>query len=494
MKPLNFVIVGAGTAGWMAALLMAHTWRDYPFTFTLVASDTIPSVGVGEGSTPALKKYFDHLGIAEDDWMPACEATYKTGIEFSGWSGRPGYERYFHAFDSALDLHTEPAFFYNTDVKRKGVRQSAHPDDYYINAYLARAGRLPKAGPNFPFAIGYGYHFDATRLATFLKARASRLGVLHKQASIKGTERNETGDIVCLKTDTGETLAGDFFIDCSGFAGLLIENTLQDKWHSYSHQLLNDRALALAGSAPAVFKPQTRATAMNAGWLWQIPLRQRTGQGYVYSSQHLSDAEAEAEMRRALGAEQGDARLLQMRVGRREHHWHHNCLAVGLSQGFIEPLEATALNLVQSTLEQFIDAFELGGFSVQNRSAFNTRINAQFDGVRDYIVAHYVCSQRRDTDYWCDAASVEPPDALAALLAAWHSGEPLAPVIAQWDLDRHYTAMSWYSLLAGMGLFPETALLREGTPKAYRYPQAEVAAFLSACAGNFPLAINAIES
>lgn len=491
MTPKHFIIAGGGTAGWMAALLLAHTWRDHPFTFTLLESDQIPTVGVGEGSTPGLKKFFDYLGIAEHEWMPACHATYKTGIEFRHWSGRKGYPRYFHAFDSQLDLHTEPAFFYNCDMKRQGVAIDAAPEHYFINAHLARTERLPTSTPYFPFVVGYGYHFDASRLAAFMRAHGARLGIAHRVVTIDEVERNAVGDIVSLGC-SGERLTGDFFIDCTGFASVLIEKSLAEPFVSYADCLLNDRALTLSGDVQQ-FRPQTTATALSAGWLWQIPLTHRLGQGYVYSSAHISDDQAEAELRTQVGLLKADVcvKKLHMRVGRRRNHWVNNCLAVGLSQGFVEPLEATALNLVQTTLQQFIDAYELGGFSRMNCEKFNRRINDHFDGVRDYIVAHYVCSDRDDTAYWRDARHVPCSDPLKQLLSAWRGVDKVAGVdkvdrvIEEFQLDRFYTKMSWYSLFSGYGVYLPQEQLRQGTAKAHRYSVEQVKDFLTACAENY---------
>lgn len=481
----HIAIVGGGTAGWMAAVLFAHIWRD--FSVTLVEAPDIPTVGVGEGTTPALKKYFDFLGIAESEWMAAAGATYKTGIRFAGWSGRPGYDDYFHAFDSALDLHTEPAFLYNCDMRRLGIAVEAHPDNYFINARLAVENRVPVPDNRFPFATGYGYHFDAGRLAGYLSQQAARRGVFHKRARVTGVPVDESG-IAQLQLDSGETLVADLYVDCTGFSARLLEGALAEPFVSYGNQLLNDRAVVIGLEPESLAQVYTRAEAVDGGWIWKIPLAHRTGYGYVYSSRFCSPAQAEQTLRRHLGITDAvPARHLTMRVGRRARHWVKNCLALGLSQGFIEPLEATALNLVQTTIEQFADAWELNSFTDAQRQAFNQRVNEHFDGVRDYILAHYVVSARDDTPYWRAARQAPLTPALRQLLACWREGGDVRRLLAAPDYDRFYAPMSWYSLLSGYGLYlPEKQLLT-GTAKAHRFPLAAVTDFLSACATHYPL-------
>ncbi|AFU99114.1 tryptophan halogenase family protein [Simiduia agarivorans] len=480
----HIAIVGGGTAGWMAAVLFAHIWRD--FSVTLVEAPDIPTVGVGEGSTPALKKYFDFLGIAESEWMAATGATYKTGIRFAGWSGRADYPDYFHAFDSALDLHTEPAFLYNCDMRRLGIAVQAHPDDYFINARLAAENRVPVPDRQFPFATGYGYHFDAGRLAGYLSQQAAARGVLHSRARVTGVPVDASG-IARLQLDSGETLVADLYVDCTGFSAHLLQGALAEPFVSYEDQLLNDRAVVI-GLAPESPAPvYTRAEAADCGWIWKIPLAHRTGYGYVYSSRFCSPAQAEQSLRRHLGVTDAvPARHLTMRVGRRARHWVKNCLALGLSQGFIEPLEATALNLVQTTIEQFADSWELSDFTDTQRQAFNQRVNDHFDGVRDYIVAHYLASARRDTPYWQAATAVPASDPLAPLLQAWHQAGDLRLLLKQPQYDRFYAPMSWYSLLSGYGCFLPGDQLRPGSDKANRFPVQTIRQFLSACATHYP--------
>ncbi len=397
----RIAVLGGGTAGWMAACLMAKAWPAA--AITVIESPEIGIIGVGEGSTPQLRGFFETVGIAERDWMPACHATFKTGIAFHGWSDRPGFDRYFHPFASAVDLHTEPAFHYNALTRRSGGDVPAHPDRFFLNAVLAERRLAPIAPELFPFEVGYGYHFDAHLVGARLQRRAAELGVSHLARRVMEVAVGEGGDVSHLALEGGGTVAADLFVDASGFRSVIAQGALGVRFQPFAANLFNDRAVTIPTPAePGAVAPQTTATALSAGWAWRIPLTTRNGNGYVYSSAHLAPDQAERELRAHLGAsaEGAEARHLTMKVGRVEDSWRANCLAIGLAQGFIEPLEATALHLVQTTVELFIAAWEEGGFTPAGRAALNGRIARRYEGVRDYIVCHYRVNGRRDTAYW----------------------------------------------------------------------------------------------
>lgn len=486
----HVAILGGGTAGWMTACLIAHRWRARGTRVTLVESPEIGIVGVGEGSTPQLKHVFDTLGIAEDVWMPACDATYKLGIGFEGWSDRAGYERYFHPFPTALDGHTAPQFFYNTRALRTGRDVEAHPDRFLLPARLAARNCAPQPAANFPFEVSYGYHFDAYKVGAFFATHATeQLGVVHRACRIVRVERASTGDVAALIATDGERIAGDLFVDASGFRSTIF-TALDVPFVSYADTLFNDRAVVMptAHAPGAPVTSQTRATALSAGWAWHIPLTSRIGNGYVYSSRHLSDAQAEVELRAHIGGAAGDARHLTMRVGRMRDSWSHNALAVGLAQSFLEPLEATALHLVIATVEAFLHGIDEGGTTNAVRTAFNTRIAARYDGVRDYIVAHYRLNQRHDdpTGYWADARAVEPlSDDLKMLMSTWFTGGDLAAAIDRAGLARYYSSISWHCLFAGYGTFPDAARLSSPGADIDRVDMARIDDFLTRCASNF---------
>jgi hypothetical protein len=484
------VILGGGTAGWITACLIARRWPGAQVT--LVESPEIGIIGVGEGSTPQLKHFFDRIGVAEAEWMPACDATYKLGIDFAGWSDRAGYERYFHPFPTALDSHTSASFFYNTRARRTGRDVVAHPDRYLLPARLAADARAPHPDDRFPFEVSYGYHFDAYKVGAFLATHAvERLGVKHRRHRVAAVERTADGGIAALQCADDVRIEGDFFIDSSGFRSVLFGETLDVPFVSYADCLFNDSAVVLPTPRdPAKPLPsQTRATALSAGWVWDIPLTSRSGNGYVYASRYRTPDQAEAELCAHLGEDVATpARHLKMRVGRVARSWSHNALAVGLAQGFLEPLEATALHLVIATVDAFIDAVDADGFTERARAPFNARIAARYDGVRDYIVAHYRLNQRHADPhgYWAAARGVEPSDPLKRVLTAWFTGADLVAEIDRLDIARYYNAVSWHCLLAGYGTFPDDARLVPPGADINRIDIARIDDFLRRCALNFP--------
>lgn len=474
--PNSIAILGGGTAGWMAACLMAKAWPHA--RITVIESPDIGIVGVGEGSTPQLKALFDTLGIAESDWMPAADATYKAGIAFHGWADDT--PAYFHPFAGQIDLHTQGAFVTSTRARRLGADVPAHPDRFFLNARLAADGRAPLAPAGFPFHIGYGYHFDAHKVGHVLRDAALARGVTHLPRRVREVVVGPDGQVRSLVLDGGGAIDATLFVDASGFAGVIAQQALGVPFRSFGNNLFADRAVVMPTPRAGALPVQTKATALSAGWAWDIPLTSRTGNGYVYASRYLSPDAAETELRRHLGLLDADvaARHLTMKVGRVETSWTANCLAIGLAQGFIEPLEATALHIVQATIEGFIAAWQ----SV-TRDAFNASIARRYEGIRDYIVAHYRLNRRTGT-FWRDvAANDDLSDDLKAILTAWFTGGDVAAVVEGRDLAGYYAPMSWEVLLAGYGTFPDRHRLRPVPPVA---DLAAIDAFLSGCLLNFP--------
>lgn len=483
---MKIVILGGGTAGWMAANLFIKKWYSIGAEITLIESPDVGIIGVGEGSTPTLKRFFDLIEVEESEWMPQCNATYKLNIKFSGWSPESGIAEYSHPFISQLDTFTERAFIVNGQTRRLGLDVNTTPEDFLINGYLAKQGKGPNRPEHFPFRMEYGYHFDSHLLGQFLAELAVERGVKHKQAKVVHVENHEDGSIKTLNTESGEKISADLFVDCTGFASLLMQKNLQVKFNSFKQNLFNDSAVVLPTALPKNIPVETVSTALSHGWCWQIPLTNRFGNGYVYASDYINEDDAETELRQHLGLLESDveARHLKMRVGQLEKHWHKNCLAIGLSQGFIEPLEATALHLVQVCIELFMSKFEEGQFSNKHQNEFNQKIVDRFERVRDYIVAHYKLNTRNDSEYWkANRENKHFSDSLFHILDVWFRRGDIAQEIQRQKLTTHFDTVSWNCLLAGYGAFPDLEPNQPGTGDLYK--EQKIQSFLSGCALNF---------
>lgn len=457
--PERVLILGGGTAGWMTAALLAHAWAEHGTEITLMESQTIGTIGVGEGSTPKMRRFFERLGIPESEWMPACNATYKCGIRFPHWSTRKGYRSYYHPFFSNHDDATVRAFYQNSSIRSRNFDVHAHPDAFFVSNYLSRRRRAPVPDDDTEYRTDYAYHFDASLIGEFLKKWSLERGVKHVYDTVTSVEQADNGDLLAVQAEASGRVAADFFVDSTGFASVLICRTLGVPFLPYDDVLFNDRAVALPtpldddGTLPS----QTISTALKHGWVWKIPLTNRFGNGYVYSSKFVDADGAERELREHLSLldDPVEARHLKMRVGRVERCWANNCLAVGLAQGFIEPLEATALMIVQDTVETFITRFEQGGYSDRYRADFNDKMNAIFDGVKNYVFMHYKLNSRDDTDYWkANRENEHVSDDVARILEVWDTGGDLLGELRSQASRLVYSPTSWYCILAGMGRFP----------------------------------------
>ncbi len=484
----NIVILGGGTAGWMVANFINKKWQHLGVQVTLIESPDIGIIGVGEGSTPSFKFFLDALGIAESEWMPECNATYKVGISFKDWSRVSGYEQYFHPFRTSLDFATMGFHSKFTKLRRQGLDVSAHPNRFYLMASLARNRLAPLPSDNFPFHFQYGYHFDSVLIGKYLRKRGRANGVKFIEATVDDVKLKPNGDIESLNLNNGQSCAADYFFDCTGFASVLLQKTLQVPFVSFAENLFNDAAIAVPTAIEPDVPCETISTALSSGWVWKIPLTNRFGNGYVYSSKYLAADAAETELRTHLGILESDVetRHLKMRVGRVTETWRRNCVGIGLAQGFIEPLEATAIQFVYTTIDEFIKAFEEGGFSDKFRNDFNQRMNRNYEGIRDYIVLHYKTNSRTDSQYWIDnRENKHISDNLRHMLESWYNNQDTETELKRLDIGRFYSQVSWNCLLSGMGVFPPQASL---APAAEKNPQADldyVDNFIKGCAMNF---------
>lgn len=484
----SILILGGGTAGWITANLMATHWRDQGFDITLVESPDIGIIGVGEGSTPPLKGFMDFIGVKESEWMPECNATYKVGISFRNWSTKPGFTEYVHPFLCQPDQFTVPAFFHNSFLRRKGIDLEGHPDHFFLATELIRQQLSPVVPENFPFEIAYGYHFDSALLGKFLARTAASKGVKYKAATVDEVLLDQKGNIDSLKTREGETLKADLYVDSSGFRGQLIQQALKVPFVSCAESLFNDSAVVFPTEQQGEITPHTVSTALKNGWAWKIPLTNRFGNGYVYSSGFCDADSAETEFREHLDLLDSDieARHLKFKVGRVTQHWAKNCLAVGLSQGFIEPLEATALDMVQETVTRFVEAYNRGNHSDQYRDEFNNRISARFDAVRDYIVCHYRINSRTDTEYWlANGNNNRISPSLYSILASWMAGNNITDELERQKLDVYFPNVSWNCLLTGKGIYPSPEQLQPGNELANKHKIEDIREFIRRCALNF---------
>jgi len=489
MKRKEIIIVGGGTAGWMTANILAHSFKEANVSISLIESENVPVIGVGEGSTPALRNFFDLLNIRESDWMPACNATHKTGIQFDNWSTVKGYQKYFHSFPSMVDQQTQNHFIHNAQLRAAGINLPANPSDFYLAAKIAQENKKPLANDNFPFEIDYAYHFDSNLLGKFLQNLAVNSSVNHVIGHVNDCKINSNNDIEYVVLEDDKQIHGDLFIDCSGFKGILINRLQGVEFVSYEKELFNDAAIAISTPLSSdSIKAQTKSTALKYGWAWQIPLSNRIGNGYVYSSKYVNKESAEQEFKEFLQVDGKElsVRHLSFKLGRLNKHWQGNCLAVGLSQGFIEPLEATALLLIQQTVGKFVDAYQQGNFNSQHRDNFNQQINNDFDGIKDYIVLHYTLNSRQDTEYWCDNRDnlAHMSNRLQQLILGWQTGRDISKLVVKLGLHNHYPISSWYAILAGYGYFPSD--LRATEQSAYIDVLPKTQEFLRRCALNFP--------
>jgi len=456
----RILIVGGGTAGWMTAAALARLFqpgiRSGAVRVQLVESAEIGTVGVGEATVPTIRPFNATLGIDEVSFMRATHGTFKLGIEFCGW--RTGDKPFFHGFGD-YESNDGPYSTLNHWLYLCGRGEDpGHFDACSPAAVMARHNRFsaPVKDPHSPLShFNYAFHFDAALYARFLRQRAEGDGVIRHEGRITSITRNaETGDIEDVRLSDGRAIGADLFIDCSGFVALLSDGALKVPFVDYGHWLPVDRAWAVPSqNAPGALTPYTRATAREAGWQWRIPLQHRMGNGYVFSSAHISE---DAARERLMGALEGDAlaepRLLKFRTGRRKTFWEKNCVAIGLSSGFIEPLESTSIQLIQNGITRLISLMPGAVANPALRHEYNRLQAQEFDRVRDFIICHYALSDRKDTDFWRDVTTMSLPDELVEKLETFRETGTL-PLFEQ----ESFFLPSWLAVMTGLGHLPRRA-------------------------------------
>ncbi|HEY9023633.1 MAG TPA: tryptophan halogenase family protein [Burkholderiaceae bacterium] len=450
----KIVIVGGGTAGWMAAAPLSRALRQGAAPsceIVLVESPDIGTIGVGEATLPTIRFFNRSLGIDGDDFMRRTQATFKLGIEFRDW-GRLGH-RFFHGFgDFGPAIENRSSFMHWLRLARAGGMASY--EDWSTATVMARANRFapPQGGaPSAANGYSYAYHFDAGLYAAYLREYALQRGVQRAEGIVVDVHlRGADGFIEALVLADGRRIDGDLFIDCSGFRGVLIEGALHAGYDDWSDLLPCDRALAVPSARAGALVPYTMSTAKSAGWQWRIPLQHRTGNGHVYCSRFMSDDDAVRTLLDGLDTPAlGDPRPLRFTTGRRRKAWVRNCVALGLAAGFVEPLESTSIQLIMDGVGRLIENFPDLDFAPQLADEYNRRIAFQYESIRDFIVMHYKLTARDDSAFWRHCAAMPIPDSLHHQIELFRSSGRVAIV----DRDG-FAEPSFISILFGLGVEP----------------------------------------
>ena len=413
-QPMRIVIVGGGTSGWMTAAALAKVLKGrYPIT--LIESEEIGTVGVGEATIPPIIVYNAMLELDENEFMRQTQATFKLGIEFVNWA-RLG-DRYIHGF-GVIGQDTWTVDFHQYWLKQYLAGKAKELDAYSINTMACLHDKFMRARPDMPKSplsqISYAFHFDASLYARYLRGYSEARGVERVEGRIVDVElRAGDGYVGAVRLNSGATVPGDLFIDCSGFRGLLIEGALHTGFEDWTHWLPCDRAVAVPSRSTQPLHPYTRSTARQAGWQWRIPLQHRVGNGYVFSSRHLSEDEATSVLLGNLDGEPMAApRTIRFTTGRRKLGWNRNVVAVGLASGFLEPLESTSIHLVQKSIQHLLTFFPAAGFDAADRDKYNEVMRQEYEWVRDFIILHYKATERTDTPFWNYTRAMKVPEFL----------------------------------------------------------------------------------
>jgi tryptophan halogenase len=438
------VITGGGTAGWVtAAALVKHfgTLLD----ITLVESEDIGTVGVGEATFPSILGFHRLLELDEQEFMRATKASFKLGISFEDWGGLG--DRYIHSFGT-IGKSTWMGDFQHFWLAAKAEGFAGDLGDYCFERKAAEAGKFAMSDQ---VKIHYAYHFDAGLYAVYLRRISESKGVKRIEGKISRVEQDpESGFIKALVLESGESVSGDLFVDCSGFRALLIEQTLKAGFEDYGQWLRTDRALAVQTPSTGAIPPYTRAIARQAGWQWRIPLQHRVGNGLVFSSQYQSEDEARSTL---LGNLDGEAlfepRLLRFKAGRRLKAWDKNCVAIGLSSGFIEPLESTSIHLIQIGVTRLMQLFPFNGCTPALVTRYNEQSQIEFEKIRDFIILHYKLTERDDTAFWRDCRDMEIPDSLAERIELFRDS-----AMAYQGADEMFRVDSWVQVMIGQRVRP----------------------------------------
>ncbi|MEI6802644.1 MAG: tryptophan halogenase family protein [Burkholderiales bacterium] len=467
----NIVIVGGGTAGWMTAAALTRVTKGR-LHIRLVESDEIGIIGVGEATIPHIATFNAILGINEDEFLRATQGTFKLGIEFVNW-GAIG-DRYIHGFGKmGPDLDGLP--FHHFWLRMLQAGKAGDLGSYSINTAAPLQSKFMRARPDMagsPLSeVANAFHFDASLYARYLRAMAEKAGVVRTEGKIvQVLQRPSDGFIDAVVLESGEQVHGDLFIDCSGIRGLLIEQTLKVGYEDWSHWLPCDRAIAVPCESVVPLIPITRSTAHSAGWQWRIPLQHRIGNGHVYSSKFMEASEAtEILLNNLDGKQLAEPRHIQYVPGRRKRIWEKNCVAIGLSAGFFEPIESTNIHLIQTAIQRLLNMFPGQGFGAADVAETNAQARIEYERVRDFIILHYKATERNDSPFWNYCRTMEIPETLQHKIDLFRSNGRL--VHSERDL---FGDVSWLQVLNGQRI-----RAKGYHPFADQRPETEVMEFLA---------------
>lgn len=447
----KIIIVGGGTAGWMMAAAMAKVLGKNYCQVSLVESEEISSVGVGEATIPQIQLFNKLLDLNEDDFMRKTQGTFKLGIQFVNWT-RIGH-KYLHAFgDVGKDM--DAIQFYHYWLKMSQMSDIDDLESYTISGAASRQNKFirPFDAGNSPLSnIAYAFHFDASLYARFLREYSETRGVIRTEGKVIGAQLNkENGFIESITLASGQVMEADFFIDCSGFRGILIEDALKTGYDDWSHWLPCDRAWAVPCESAEHLTPYTRSTARAAGWQWRIPLQHRIGNGHVFSSKFMSEDEARSILLSNLdGKALAEPKLLRFVTGKRKKIWNKNCLSIGLSSGFMEPLESTSIHLIQSSIARLMSFFPNKNFDQEDIDEFNRQADFEVEKIRDFLILHYHATERDDSDFWNYCRTMSIPEALTQKIEQFKKNGRIYR-----NSSEMFNDLSWLEVMHGQGIRP----------------------------------------
>lgn len=448
----RIAIVGGGTSGWMTAAALAKLIKPDYCQIRLIESEDIGTVGVGEATIPQIQLFNKLLDLDENEFVRKTQGTFKLGIQFVNW-GRVG-DKYIHAFGD-LGKDMESVQFYHYWLKMAQVGKAHEVGSYTISGAATEQGKFmrPFDAGNSPLSnIAYAFHFDAGLYARFLREYSEQRGVIRSEGKVADVILDsDTGHIKSLQLESGESYEADFYIDCSGFRGLLIEQALKTGYDDWSHWLPCNRAWAVPCKSAGAPLPYTRSTAHAAGWQWRIPLQHRIGNGHVFSNNFMSEDEARSILLNNLdGHPLAEPRLLKFLTGKRKKIWNKNCLAIGLASGFMEPLESTSIHLVQSAIARFMSFFPNKNFDQEDVDEFNRQADFEFEKIRDFLILHYKATERNDSDFWNYCRTMDVPESLTQKIEQFKKNGRIYR-----NNNEMFNDLSWFEVMYGQGIRPE---------------------------------------